>query len=336
MGYYEIMRVNDMACRKFDRSREDLIGKNFLELASDTTQVAMDKYLEQVDQDELAVFEMALLLKSGERPFELSGQVFSLDGESMMMITARDISKKKAEEAQLEKDRGLLIYKFRLVAMGEMIANIAHQWRQPLGSLSLMISNLEDAFNYNDMDEDYFKSTMNKSQMIIQQMSSIIDDFRYFFNPRQDKTNICIKNQIESSLEMVKDRVKIDEVIVELNVDSQKHIYGFENQLSQVVLNIINNSLDAMSDVSMRRIEINIDEIEGHIRVVIANNGHLIPEDILPKVFDPYFTTKGNEDGTGIGLYMTKMIIESNFNGSIRMYNKENRVCTEILLPIEE
>jgi len=334
---FEIIRVNDMACTKLGRNRDDLMGTNFLTLASDMTQTSLDEYLEHIEDDELAVFEIDLKLASGmESPYEMSGQVFSLEGETLMMLIARDISKKKAQEEQLEKNRALLIYKFRLVAMGEMIANIAHQWRQPLGSLSLVISNLEDAYNHDELEESYFRETVENSQMIIQKMSTIIDDFRYFFNPRQEKTSINIRYQIEGSLEMVKDRIKIDEVKVALLDHSHKRIIGFENQLSQVVLNIINNSLDAMKNTEDRRIDIIIDEIEDYIRVNISNNGQLIPDEVLPKVFDPYFTTKTSEDGTGIGLYMTKMIIESNFGGSIEMFNRDENVVTEILLPIEE
>ncbi|MCH4890688.1 GHKL domain-containing protein [Acidaminobacter sp. JC074] len=333
---YEIIRVNDMACKKFNKSREALIDKNFLSLASNTTQIAMDNFSKCIEDDELSVFEMDLILAGGITPFELSGQVFSLDNKTLMMLIARDISKKKAQEEQLERDRGLLIYKFRLVAMGEMIANIAHQWRQPLGSLSLMISNLDDAYDHHDLNEDYFKSTMNNAQNIIQNMSAIIDDFRYFFNPRQEKTSISIKNQIESSLEMVKDRITIGEVNISLEDRSKSCIYGFENQLSQVVLNIINNSIDAMKDMTNRKIDIIIDECDHRIRVMIFNNGENIPDEVLPKVFNPYFTTKANQDGTGIGLYMTKMIIESNFGGTIGMFNTEDGVCTEINLPIGE
>jgi len=334
---FEIIRVNDMACTKLGRNRDDLMGTNFLTLASDMTQTSLDEYLEHIEDDELAVFEIDLKLASGmESPYEMSGQVFSLEGETLMMLIARDISKKKAQEEQLEKNRALLIYKFRLVAMGEMIANIAHQWRQPLGSLSLVISNLEDAYNHDELEESYFRETVENSQMIIQKMSTIIDDFRYFFNPRQEKTSINIRYQIEGSLEMVKDRIKIDEVKVALLDHSHKRIIGFENQLSQVVLNIINNSLDAMKNTEDRRIDIIIDEIEDYIRVNISNNGQLIPDEVLPKVFDQYFTTKTSEDGTGIGLYMTKMIIESNFGGSIEMFNRDENVVTEILLPIEE
>ena len=335
---YEIIRVNDMACIKLGSDRKELIGVDFLSLNASMSKQDLDEYIKRLEQDELSTYESELILDNGQQSvFEMSGQVFLLEGQTLMMLMARDITKKKAQEEQLEKNRALLIYKFRLVAMGEMIANIAHQWRQPLGSLSLMISNLDDAYEHDDLDEVYFKETINNSQEIIQKMSTIIDDFRYFFNPRQEKSLFDLEDQIKGSIEMVKDRIKIGEVDVQMTFDSNRKIYGYPNQLSQVVLNIINNSLDAMKENTNKRvIKIHITDEDNNVLILIANNGHLMPDETIKKVFDPYFTTKSKEDGTGIGLYMTKMIIESNFEGSIEMYNKETTVVTEIRLPIEE
>lgn len=334
---YEIRRVNDIACKKLGIKGEALVGMNFLSLNSSMSKSELDEFIHSVKNDELITFESDLLLNNNKlTPFEISGQVFDLEGETLMMLIARDVSKKKAQEEQLEKNRALLIYKFRLVAMGEMIANIAHQWRQPLGSLSLMLSNLDDAFDHDDLDERYFKDTVSNSQTIIQKMSVIIDDFRYFFNPRQEKSLFAIEDQIKESLEMVKDRIHISEVIVSINNNTEHKVFGYPNQFSQVVLNIINNSLDAMKENNNgRQIIIDITEENSLIKVFIKNNGHLISDDILKKVFDPYFTTKSNEDGTGIGLYMTKMIIESNFDGNIEMYNQDELVVTKIILQVE-
>jgi len=335
---YEISRVNDMACKKLGLDRQAIIGSDFLTINSSMSKIELDDFIKHVKKDHLTTFESNLLLDNQvSTPFEISGQAFSLEGETLMMLIARDISKKKAQEEQLDKNRALLIYKFRLVAMGEMIANIAHQWRQPLGSLSLMLSNLDDAFDHDDLETEYFKQTIGNSQDIIQKMSAIIDDFRYFFNPRQEKSPFNIDDQIKDSIEMVKDRINISEVDVSIDNQTDKRVYGYPNQFSQVVLNIMNNSLDAMRDnKEKRKISIDISEKNNTISVLLSNNGSLIDDETLKKVFDPYFTTKDKEDGTGIGLYMTKMIIESNFGGTIQMYNEDENVVTKIDIPIEE
>lgn len=333
---YEIIRVNDMACTQLGLDRNQLIGKDFLSLETTVNQTDLEQFIAYLSVDELNTIEIEMKLSNNiVTPFEVSGQVFALEGRQTIMLIARDILKKKTQEEQLNKDRALLIYKFRLVAMGEMIANITHQWRQPLGSLSLMLSNLNDAFDHQDMDDAYFKKTMADTKMIIQKMSNIIDEFRYFFNPRQEKAFFNLNDQIVNSLDMVKDRINIEEVQVDIQNNTRKKVFGYPNQMSQVILNIINNSLDAMQN-KHRQINIQIEDFKDDIRVTIANNGEPIPDEVVDKVFDPYFTTKSNEDGTGIGLYMTKMIIETNFNGTIRMYNTRNFVETEIILPVEE
>lgn len=336
---YEISRVNDYACKKLDLERKKLVGKDFLSLDSTMTALDMDAFIESIKEDDTLVYETELTMAGNVKvPVEIAGQVFSLENQNMMMLMARDISKKKAQEEHLEKNRALLIYKFRLVAMGEMIANIAHQWRQPLGSLSLMISNLEDAYVHDDLSEAYFNDVIKNTQSIIQKMSNIIDDFRYFFNPRNEKDYFDPEKQIYIALEMVTDRIKIKEVHIELNNTANKKIFGYPNQFSQVVLNIINNSIDALKSIeSDRNIVIDIKNYDSkNLIITIGNNGERLPEGIENKVFDPYFTTKEEKDGTGIGLYMTKMIIETNFIGRISMKNKGNFVVTEIILPIEE
>lgn len=330
---YEIIRVNDIACTQLGLGREKLVGQEFLSLESSIDQDVLDGFLVDLAHDALTTFEGDFLLEKGiSTPFEMSGQVFTLEGETLVMLVARDISKKKLQEEQLNKNRALLIYKFRLVAMGEMIANIAHQWRQPLGSLSLMLSNLDDAYDHDDLDEETFKMIIVDSKVIIQKMSNIIDEFRYFFNPRQEKADFDLHAQILSSLDMVKDRLNIDEVEVTVENHVTDKVYGYPNQLSQVLLNIINNSLDAMHNTN-RKIIIRLENVSEGIRIVIGNNGDQIDEEVIDKVFEPYFTTKSNEDGTGIGLYMTKMIIETNFAGHIQMFNIKDGVETEIVIP---
>ncbi len=337
---YEISRVNDIACKRLGLERKEIVGLDFRTIVTNISEEALENFIAQVDNGEENIYETELNMKDGQIvPVEIAAQIFSLEGQTMMMLMTRDISKKKQEEAQLEKNRALLIYKFRLVAMGEMIANIAHQWRQPLGRLSLMISNLQDAFIHQDLDDAYFEEVVQNSQYIIQEMSAVIDEFRYFFNPINEKSSFNPEEQIRTSLEMVKDRIQIDEVAVDIVNTAGIDIYGYPNQFSQVILNIINNSIDALHGMTdkERQIKIHIDlMLPNSIRIAIRNNGELLPEGFETKVFDPYFSTKRDEDGTGIGLYMTRMIIETNFNGTISMRNINEFVMTEIVIPLEE
>lgn len=337
---FEIGRVNDIACQRLGLDRKEIVGRDFRTMMSGITDDALEDFVTQVASGHEHIYETSLLLDGGQSvPVEIAAQIFTLEDQSMMMLMTRDISKKKAEEAQLEKQQAMLIYKFRLVAMGEMIANIAHQWRQPLGRLSLMIANLQDAYLHDDLDDLYLNEVVDKSNHIIQDMSAIIDEFRYFFNPINEKAHFNPVDQIQSSLEMIKDRITIDEVSVDIKDVANHDIYGYPTQFSQVVLNILNNSLDAMTSLKdkKRAIKIHLDwQGDKAVKIALYNNGEALPEGMADKVFDPYFSTKRHKDGTGIGLYMTKMIIETNFNGKIRMCNIDGWVMTEIIIPSSE
>lgn len=159
------------------------------------------------------------------------------------------------------------------------------------------------------------------------------------FNPINEKAHFNPVDQIQSSLEMIKDRITIDEVSVDIKDVANHDIYGYPTQFSQVVLNILNNSLDAMTSLKdkKRAIKIHLDwQGDKAVKIALYNNGEALPEGMADKVFDPYFSTKRHKDGTGIGLYMTKMIIETNFNGKIRMCNIDGWVMTEIIIPSSE
>ncbi|MBN2899284.1 MAG: sensor histidine kinase [Clostridia bacterium] len=339
-GRYEIVRLNDIACKRLGRERKEIVGIDFKEIIQDISKEQLEMFMDKVASGEEYIHETVLTLDEGNQvPVEIAAQIFTLEGQKMIMLMTRDITKKKLEEEQLEKNRALLIYKFRLVAMGEMIANITHQWRQPLGRLSLIISNLQDAFSHDDLSPEYFEEVVGKSRSIIQEMSAVIDDFRYFFNPIQERALFNPERQINTALEMVRDRIKIDEVDVTLESDDNYTVYGYPNQFSQVILNILNNSLDAMANIheKQRKITICLESLLDHrIQLSIKNNGEPLPEGLETKVFDPYFSTKKDKDGTGIGLYMTKMIIETNFNGTIQMQNEAGFVVTQIIIPVDE
>lgn len=330
---YKISQVNRNVCEVMNKPFEAIMETDYLAYTSTLTKEALDELVERLQTDQHVIFESELTLGKQSVPVEISAQLFSLEDEPLLLLVARDISIKKAQEAELEKNQALLIYKFRMVAMGEMIANIAHQWRQPLGSLSLMVTNLKDAYEHDEMTKTYFDGAIDKIKFLVQKMSDVIDEFRYFFNPNQDKAWFDPKQQIQMALEMVKDRLDIDEVSVTLDCQTQAELYGYPNQFSQVVLNILNNSIDALHEQAKGRITIDLSDNEAELYIEIANNGPKLQPGDEDKVFDPYFTTKRDREGTGIGLYMTQMIIANNFGGDIRMENTHDGVKTIMALP---
>ncbi len=244
----------------------------------------------------------------------------------------------KNEMDENKRKEALMIYQSKFVAMGEMIGNIAHQWRQPLSILGLIITNIEDMHKYNDVDEEVLANLIGKSRRLIDKMSQTIDDFRYFFKPKMDKESFSIYDSIFSTMELVEENFKFYKIKVSIeNIDDFK-AYGYKNQYSQVIFNIINNAIDALaeSNIKNKKIDIGITSDGLYNIVKIKDNAGGIDEFIAQEIFEPYFSTKLSKQGTGLGLYMARLIIEKNFNGSIKFNNADEGACFNISIPVKE
>jgi signal transduction histidine kinase len=234
----------------------------------------------------------------------------------------------------LEQER-ILVHQSRLAAMGEMIGNIAHQWRQPLNALGLLLNNIQDADEFGELDSAYISESVAKGRQLINKMSSTIDDFRNFFKPNKEKTSFSLKKAVHETLEILSASFRNNNITVHIEGEKDVVAYGFPNEFFQVMLNILNNAKDAMLANGVRRGEIHvvIAHRDGQAEVTIRDNAGGIPEHILPKIFDPYFTTR--EKGTGIGLYMSKMIIENNMEGRLEARNCEGGAEFLISCPLD-
>lgn len=232
-----------------------------------------------------------------------------------------------------EKDH-ILIQQSRLASMGEMIHNIAHQWRQPLNTLTVLLANIKDAYDFNEMTKELLEEEVNIGQQLIQRMSTTIDDFRDFFRPDRKPAEFDMSTSVENALLIMNASLKNNHIEVEISLPKELKAFGYSNQFAQVILNILANAKDAIQPrmESGGRIKIALSCFGGLGILAIEDNGGGIPKDILPKIFDPYFTTK--EKGSGIGLYMSKMIIERNFNGKIEATNTEQGTLITITLPL--
>ena len=222
-----------------------------------------------------------------------------------------------------EKDE-LLIQQSRLAGMGEMLENIAHQWKQPLHKLSLVIQN--HYFQHqlsNGITKDDIEKFNEQSSEIIEYMSNTVDDFRNFFNPQKESEEFLLSVSVEKILEMSKPIIEQQNITIEVKNESTSYVKGYPNEFAQVLLNLFSNAKDAfhMNEIKKREIYIKIKEDEKYVTLEFLDNAGGIPTDALAKVFDPYFTTKGFKEGSGIGLYMSKMIIEKSMNGQFKVEN---------------
>ncbi|MDD2894620.1 MAG: HAMP domain-containing sensor histidine kinase [Aliarcobacter sp.] len=228
------------------------------------------------------------------------------------------------EVSQNRKKDIIMFQQARFASLGEMLNNIAHQWRQPLGAITMIIQSFQTKMFLNKLTPEFVEEKVNDALLLAKNMSNTLDDFKNFFSPNKIKSEFSIKNCIEHSIELSKYLLLQENIEVKLTIRKDVIINSYYNELSHVFLNIISNSKDALCsnvDKNDRIIKILVNKFQNHLVVNIVDNGGGIPQDILPKIFEPYYTTKYKSAGTGIGLYMSKQIIEKHINGEISCKN---------------
>jgi signal transduction histidine kinase len=230
--------------------------------------------------------------------------------------------RQRTSEALREKER-LLIQQSRLAAMGEMIGNIAHQWRQPLNVLGLNIQQLLLFYDDGQFSREFLAHGVDSSMKLIQHMSRTIDDFRDYFRPDKEKVEFRLSEAVAGALALMEGSLGHHRIATEVLSQCDPTVIGYRNEFAQVILNILSNAVDIFRErgIENPRVTITIGNEGERAVVAIADNAGGIPGEIMEKVFDPYFTTKSPQSGTGLGLFMSKSIIEKNMNGALTVRN---------------
>lgn len=221
------------------------------------------------------------------------------------------------------KQQNIIAQQAKMAAMGEMIGNIAHQWRQPLSSISVSSTGMLLQKQMNILDDEFLKQGLKQINDSVQYLSATIDDFRNFYKTDKSKCEFKIVETIEKVINLVDSQFKFHRIEFIQNIDNIK-INTYENELIQVIINLLNNSRDELikKDLDFEKlIFINVSSTKEKISIEIKDNAGGIPEDIINRVFEPYFTTKNQSKGTGIGLYMSREIICKSMNGEIFVKN---------------
>ena len=239
--------------------------------------------------------------------------------ESIAKLLQSDIDKKNLEN--------IIQVQSKVAAMGEMVSNIAHQWRQPLNVVSAIASGIRFDLEYDNVDKNKIVSSIDDILFQVNYLSQTIDDFRNFFKPDNSsmKQNFSIKNTILKVINLSKESFKSTFINIVPNIEDFE-IYQNENQFVQVLINIFNNAKDAFTITNLptdRYFFIDTKIKEDSIEIILKDNAGGIKEDVINKIFEPYFTTKHQSLGTGIGLYMSNQIIQKQFNGTIEVSNQE-------------
>lgn len=246
-------------------------------------------------------------------------------------------TKVKEEIAKNAKKDRLLENQSKLAALGEMLANIAHQWRHPLTRLSLILQNIRLYSSQGKLDKETLDRYIQNSLEQIEYMSQTIDDFRNFYKEDKKKVSFDIENSIFNAVNIIGASIKHNGIDMQVGIMDSITYDGYPNQLSQVILNILHNSKDALelNRVKNPYIKIKLHKSANYAKIEIKDNAGGIPENIIDRIFEANFTTKKGT-GTGIGLYMSKTIIADNFHGDINVKNDEEGAIFTIVLPLRD
>nr|WP_321266630.1 sensor histidine kinase [uncultured Sulfurimonas sp.] len=242
----------------------------------------------------------------------------------------------KILKQEREKDE-ILISQSRLASMGEMIEQIAHQWRQPLNELGLLNQDLYFKKKLGNLTDDDFDKIHDNIDSNIQYMSNTIDDFRNYYKSDKEKETFALDESITDILSIVGTTLEYAKIKVVLKLEENIYIDSLKHELQQVFLIIINNAKDALiiNEIEDKKIVLEVFCDNEFAYVNIVDNAGGVAENIKNKIFDPYFSTKFKSQGTGIGLYMAKIIIEKNMQGNLNVFNKEEGACFCIKLPLK-
>lgn len=382
--------VNSAAVELFGgKSAEDLLGLAIDDFVHPDDREDARSRVQKCLAGELDNYtaEVRYLCRDGSIvPVEIIVAPVLFDGMPGLLAIARDISERKRAEAALQgktcelehltqhleervkteitlrlQNEQMLIQQSRLAAMGEMLGAIAHQWRQPLNSLGLIIQNIKDAYLYDELDKNYLERAIDRSMTQVQRMSETIDDFRNFFRPEKENTvfdSMIVVGDVLSLLSAQLEENSIDyrltccmhgrtfTQVEEIVSCEEKNIRGYRNEFEHVVMNLISNASEAINDRKTQNdffagerglIEVQFKCANDKLYIEISDNGTGIPESILDRIFEPYFTTKDSDKestkGTGLGLYMSKTIVEQHMGGKLYVSNQDHGAIFTIEIP---
>ena len=300
------------------------LGHTFDEMAR-----TLKENIDELNQSRLLQYEKAELLEDEIAKRQVVQEALA-DKQLLLESLNRTLEERiEAAVRELRQKDQTLIQQNRLAAMGEMINNIAHQWRQPLNVISLIVQGLPEC---KDLSQSELNHEVDRIMDVILHMSQTIDDFRYFFRQDKEKTCFTANQAVAKAVEFISPSLMDKRISISITEQPEVGIFGYRNEFAQVLLNILSNAKDVLVERNVAEpcINISISRADDRSVVTIIDNGGGISMDVMPRIFDPYFTTKEKTQGTGIGLYMSKIIIEQNIGGSLSAENVEGGVAFRI------
>ena len=239
----------------------------------------------------------------------------------------KNLQEKIAKKIEENRVKDSMLYQQRKMAeMGEMIGNIAHQWKQPLAILNVINATLKEQNNYDKLSKKELNSSLDDMEVNIMQMGQTVEDFLSYFKPSKAKKDFSLLESIEKALFIINHAIKKEEIKISIDIDENFNLYGHKEEFIQVVVTILMNAIQALEGNDIKEIEIRAHRNNESTILDISDNAGGIKEEFLSRIFEPYFTTKHQTQGTGLGLYIAKMIIEKSMNGKLSAQNRDNGV----------
>ncbi|MEA1914864.1 MAG: PAS domain-containing sensor histidine kinase [Campylobacterota bacterium] len=333
-----IINVSDAFCRISGYSKKELIGRTHnIVRHPDMPAALFDKLWETIKSGKKWQGEIKNLGKDG-RVYWVNATIEPII-EQGKIIAFNAIRQDITLAKKVEDQQSMIIEQSKSAAMGEMISMIAHQWRQPLQAVSILTQKLPlTKMIEGELSDEILEQVVDDVSLQLDYMSKTIDDFRNFFKPDKNKEKVRLSELILKVKDILSYILKIEKVTVKLDYDEDVNVYLHYNEVMQVFINIIKNACDAMIEhkISNRMIRVHFYKKEEDVVIEIEDNAGGVKKEIQNKIFDPYYSTKSNKNGTGLGLYMSKTIIEEHSNGQLSVSNGKHGAIFKIILPLEK
>jgi len=338
----KFLDVNHKACEILGYTKEELLEMKFHDITYNKDLDSELAFIKKLLQNKISFYEMQkrFIHKNGSKMWVnlFTALIKDKNNQAKYFVSVmQDITVLKETTKKLHEKEEMMIAQSRQAAMGDMISMIAHQWRQPISIISMEANNLQaDLELKNSISNETMAHLAKTISIQTQHLSKTIDDFRNFFKPNKEMQKTTINEIFDNVKSLIQRSLENNSISLEINIDENHQILTYKNELVQVLINLILNAKDAIDekDFLSGKISIKVRKKENTISIKVCDNGIGISSELLEKLGEPYISSKG-KNGTGLGLYMSKVIVTKHLQGSLSWKNISDGACFSIIVPLK-
>ncbi|MBF0466578.1 MAG: PAS domain S-box protein [Nitrospirae bacterium] len=339
-----LIQANEAYCNMTGYTQQELLQKGVADIEVIETPEEIEKRIMKIMETGVDRFESKHRCKNGGI-IDVEVSVNFIKSDNVMFSFIRDITQRKQiedeiktinvnlqkrvdEEVAKNRDKDQLMFEqSKYISMSELLINISHHWRQPLCAIGVSIQDIKDAYIHGELDEAYITKNVNNSMSELLKLSDTIDNFRNFYTQERTLKEINVADEINKAESLISGYIINKGIIINKELDESLTVQGYQNEFTNVILNVLTNAKDKFEERNITggiiKVQSYKDAATGKVIVSVSDNGGEISKDIITKVFEPYFTTKDKAQRTGMGLYMSKVIIEKNMKGTLSVRNRD-------------